>query len=426
MRYLASLVITVLILTGAAMPAAAESSKYAALVVNAETGAILHQRNASAQRYPASLTKMMTLYLTFDALEKGKIKMNTYLRASERAASQPPLGLDLQEGQQISVRDAINALVVKSANDVAVVLAEGVGGSEWQFARMMTAKARELGMSNTTFMNASGLHNPQQVTTAVDLAKLAIALQRDFPQYYSMMSTLRFTYKGVKYETHNRVTKNYPGATGGKTGYVNASGFNLVTTAKRGNMNLVGVVLGGVTYKKRDAQMVSLLNNAFARGNTTTAVAKAPAAPQTTQQMAQAAPAAAPIAKAAVAPQKEVTEAPAKRPIVVARKMEKLEKTSYRSKKGKAREQSSAATPRNWAVQVGQFRKEQQANAAVNRAKSIAGDALDSAKVSVSRTGSKGRIHTAKLANLTENEAKSACSALRAAQSACRVVRMYN
>lgn len=422
MRYLIGLTISFLILVSAAvMPAAAESSKYAALVVNAETGAILHQRNASAQRYPASLTKMMTLYLTFDALEKGQLKMNTYLRASDRAASQPPLGLDMREGQQISVRDAINALVVKSANDVAVVLAEGVGGSEWQFARMMTAKARELGMSNTTFMNASGLHNPQQVTTAVDLAKLAIALQRDFPQYYPMMSTLRFTYKGVKYETHNRVTKNYPGATGGKTGYVNASGFNLVTTAKRGGTNLVGVVLGGVTYKKRDVQMVSLLNNAFARagGATTSVAAKAPAA-QTTKQLAQAAPAAAPIAQVAKAKEQPVSN---KR--VVARKMEKLEKTSYRTnKKGKnVRNESAAKLPRNWAVQVGQFRKEQQANAAVNRAKSIAGKHLEESKVSVSRSGSKGKVHTAKLANLTESEARSTCNALRAAQSACRVVR---
>ncbi len=253
------------LLMGGVVHAQPNSSKYAALIVNADNGTILHQRNANALRYPASLTKMMTLYMAFDAIESGKLRRNTMIRVSENAASQSPSKLGLREGQQISVNDAIMGLIIKSANDAAVVLAEAIGGSEWQFARQMTAKARELGMSNTTFKNASGLPNPQQVSTAVDLAKLAIALKRDYPDFFPMFAAKSFYFRGERIETHNRVVKNYKGATGLKTGYVNASGFNLVTTATRGKVNLVGVVMGGVTSKKRDAQMVSLLDNGFAK-----------------------------------------------------------------------------------------------------------------------------------------------------------------
>lgn len=433
----------------AAAPSYAQtnSSKYAALVVNAETGAILHQRNAKAKRYPASLTKMMTLYLTFDALEKGKLSMNTYLRVSDRAASQPPMSLDLREGEKITVKDAIYSLVVKSANDAAVVLAEGVGGSEWQFARMMTAKARDLGMENTTFMNASGLHNPGQVSTAVDLAKLAIAMQRDFPEYYPIMAQKRFTRKGVRYETHNRVTKNYKGATGGKTGYINASGFNLVTTARRGGTNLVGVVLGGVTGKKRDAQMISLLDNAFARagsGQSYAAVKPAeqpvpsskPAPAAKPQQVASLA--ATPIPAQTVAKPAEASDAPVpvKRPVTMTRKVERIEKTSVKSRKvsdvtptAKPQQQltlSQVEKDRIWAIQVGKFRQEQQAIQAVAHAMDIAGSTLSASRVSFTRTGAGGKTHSAKLANLTEQEARSACNAMREQQSSCRVIRLYN
>lgn len=377
-----------------ALPAYAEinSSKYAALIVNADNGTILHQRNANALRYPASLTKMMTLYLAFEAVESGKLRPNTMLRVSANAASQSPLKLGLREGQQISVRDAMMGLIIKSANDAAVVLAEAVGGTEWQFSRQMTAKARELGMNNTTFKNASGLPNPQQVSTAVDLAKLAIALKRDYPDFFPMFAAKSFNFRGARIETHNRVTKNYRGATGLKTGYVNASGFNLVTTATRNNVNLVGVVLGGVTAKKRDAQMISLLDNGFAKLGVT-------------QQYTNA-----------NTERKQVASAAKKQP-------QKKEVAQRNQKK----EQKFAEIKRNraWAIQVGKYKRERDAINAVAHAMDLAGDHLESSKVSFTRNKAK-RLHTAKLANLTESQARNACSALRSARESCQVVRLYN
>lgn len=238
-------------------------SKYAALIVNADNGVVLYQESAGEYRYPASLTKLMTLYLTFQALERGKLKMNKFLPVSARAAGQPPSKMGLARGDNISVRDAILSLVIKSANDVAVVLAEAVGGSEWQFALMMNRTAKKLGMDHTNFRNASGLHDPRQKTTAYDLAKLAIALKRDYPQYYSFFNRTEFTYKGRTQATHNYVVKKYRGADGLKTGYVNASGYNLVTSATRDGYHLVGVVMGGRTSRTRDAHMMKLLDQIF-------------------------------------------------------------------------------------------------------------------------------------------------------------------
>jgi D-alanyl-D-alanine carboxypeptidase len=242
---------------------AAGTERYAALIVDANTGTVLHQENAGKLRYPASLTKMMTLYLAFEALDKGRITMDQMLTVSSFAASRPRMNMGLRSGEKISVRDAILSLIVRSANDTAVVLAEAIGGNEPIFARNMTMRAQSLGMANTVFRNASGLPDNSQRTTAFDLARLAIALRRDYPQYYSLFSRTNFTYKGHVWEGHNRLTSNYPGADGLKTGFVNASGFNLVTSAKRGNAKLVGVVMGGETAKARDRRMVKLLDYYF-------------------------------------------------------------------------------------------------------------------------------------------------------------------
>lgn len=242
-----------------------DTYKKASLVIDAESGAILHQENAGAIRYPASLTKVMTLYLTFEALKKGKLDMDQELYVSEKAASQPRTNLELAEGDRITVREAILSLIVHSANDAAVVLAEAVSGSEWQFARAMTAKARKLGMDNTTFQNASGLHDAAQRTTAVDMAKLAVAVQRNFPEYYPLFSTTEFNFRGQSLTSHNRVTKNYDGAEGLKTGYVNASGFNLVTAAVKNGKRIVGVVLGGKSAPHRDHKMMALLDYGFSK-----------------------------------------------------------------------------------------------------------------------------------------------------------------
>jgi D-alanyl-D-alanine carboxypeptidase len=238
--------------------------RYAALVVDASTGKVIYQKNAGSLRYPASLTKMMTLYLTFDALRSGYLKINSSLPVSAKAAAQPQTNISLKPGEYLPVKLAIESLVVRSANDSAVVLAEAIGKTEWNFALMMTQKARELGMKHTIFRNPSGLPDAAQHTTAYDMARLAIALRRDFPDYYHYFKTSEFTHKGVRYTGHNRVMARYDGVDGVKTGYIRASGFNLVTSARKDGMNLVAVVMGGRTAQARDDEMISLLNRSFA------------------------------------------------------------------------------------------------------------------------------------------------------------------
>ncbi len=219
--------------------------RYADLVMDPVTGEVLHQDSPDARRHPASLTKMMTLYLLFDALQKGRITMDDRMPVSALAASQPQTNIALDQGDSVPVETAIKAIVVRSANDVAVVVAEALGGTEDHFADMMNAKAKALGMTKTHFENANGLPNDNQYTTARDMAKLGIALKRDFPQYYPYFSTREFSWQGVSYYTHNRVMLRYAGVDGIKTGYIGNSGFNLVTSVTRGGRPLVGVVMGG-------------------------------------------------------------------------------------------------------------------------------------------------------------------------------------
>lgn len=238
--------------------------KYAAVVVDASAGRILYEKNAEAIRHPASLTKMMTLYLLFDALKKGKLNENDTIVFSNKAASQPATNIFSKPGDRIPVKTAIQALVVRSANDVAMAVAEKLGGTEFNFALMMNKKARELGMNKTVYYNPSGLPDARQVTTAIDLAKLSIALRRDFPDYYDYFQTRSFSHAGRTYETHNRVVLNYKGADGLKTGYIRDSGFNLATSASRGNDRLVGVVMGGSSASLRDAEMMDMLDRTFA------------------------------------------------------------------------------------------------------------------------------------------------------------------
>jgi D-alanyl-D-alanine carboxypeptidase len=237
--------------------------KYSAIVVEAGTGAVLFEKYATEQRFPASLTKMMTLYLLFDELEAGRLSLDSRLAVSSRAASQPPSKLGLAPGSTIDVDSAIKALVVNSANDVAVVVAEAVSGTEAKFALKMTEKAQSLGMKRTLFKNASGLPNPTQKTTARDLATLSRRLMRDFPQYYPYFSTVRFTWNERTYLTHNSLVRTYPGAEGLKTGYTRVSGFNLATSAERDGRKLVGVVMGGRSVRSRDQHMKDILDSAF-------------------------------------------------------------------------------------------------------------------------------------------------------------------
>ena len=233
--------------TGAAL-----AEKYAAIVIDADTQEVLHARNADEARYPASLTKVMTLYMLFDALKAGELSLDSRLTVSRYAASQAPSNLKLKSGSTITVRDAINALITKSANDVAVVVAERLGRTETRFAQLMTVKAHALGMENTRFVNASGLPDTRQLSTAQDLAILAKAMLTDHADYYHYFATESFSWGGRTYRNHNELLGSVDGVDGIKTGYTRASGFNLMASAKRDGHRVIAVMLGGSTSKARD------------------------------------------------------------------------------------------------------------------------------------------------------------------------------
>lgn len=243
-------------------PAQAQS-RYASVVIDADTGQVLHDRFADAPRYPASITKVMTLYLLFEAIEQGRVRRDEWLPVSARAAGMPPSKLGLSAGGAIRVDDAIRALVVRSANDASVVIAERLAGSEEAFADLMTARAQQLGMRSTRFANASGLPDNRQMTTARDLARLAIAIRRDFPQEWAYFQTPHMVWAGQLIGNHNRLLGRVPGVDGLKTGYTRASGFNLATTAERNGRRIVAVVMGGSSGAARDAHMADLVEAAF-------------------------------------------------------------------------------------------------------------------------------------------------------------------
>lgn len=235
------------------------------ITIDAETGEVLSSSGADILRYPASLTKVMTLYITFDALEKGLIKLDDELPVSRTAANRSPSKLGLRPGSTIDVKTCIMALIVKSANDCATVLAEGLGYSEENFAKTMTRVSRELGMKNTTFKNASGLPNRQQKTTARDMALLAAAMYHHFPQYYKWFSETKFTYQGKTIYTHNYVLKKFEGADGLKTGFTNAAGFNIITSAERDGHRVIAVTMGHNTAKERDKKVVQMMSKGLSK-----------------------------------------------------------------------------------------------------------------------------------------------------------------
>jgi len=268
-----------------------DPQKDAALIIDGRTGATLYARNEDAKRYPASLTKMMTLYMVFDALKAGKVTMDTPLKVSAHATMQKPTKLYLKKGETIPLETAIKAIVVLSANDVASTIAENLGGSEPAFAQMMTERAHQLGMKNTRYFNASGLPDARQVTTAEDLAILARHVAYDYPQYFHYFSTVSFTWKGTPHITHNNLIGKYEGADGIKTGYTGASGFNLVSSVVRGGEHVIGVVMGGYTARARDREMIRLLDQTFDRAQTNpTLLARAQVPWQQIAQNTKAAP----------------------------------------------------------------------------------------------------------------------------------------
>lgn len=276
-----------LILPQAALAKGGGNPRYASIVMDADTGQILSQSGADSTRHPASLVKMMTLLMAFESIEGGKLRLNDRVTISRKATQVIPSKLGLDAGSSIRVEDAIYALVTKSANDVAVALAERIGGTESHFAVMMNRKAKEIGMTRTRFMNASGLHHPQQVSTARDMAKLARYILTDHPRYYHYFSTRLFTYQGVTHRNHNRLMEKYDGMDGFKTGYIQPSGFNLVASARHGNRRLIGVVFGGRSANSRNAHMAALLDRGFATLGPEILTAKAPLPARKPDQPAQ-------------------------------------------------------------------------------------------------------------------------------------------
>jgi D-alanyl-D-alanine carboxypeptidase len=275
--WLSLLLVAALAMTPTTAPLVAQSSdnaRYAAIVVDAESGEVLFSRYADSRRFPASITKVMTLYLTFEALSEGKVKLDDVLTVSSHAASQPPSKLGLSSGQTISLDNAMRATAVRSANDMAVAIAEHVGGSESRFAARMTAKARELGMNQTQYVNANGLPDSRQITSARDLSILARAVMRDYPQYYRYFGLHDWAYNGREYRNTNGLLRGGNGYDGMKTGYTNASGYNLAASSVRDGKRLITIVLGGRTTASRNAHVAALMDTGFdverarARGET--------------------------------------------------------------------------------------------------------------------------------------------------------------
>src|SRR5262245_25314690 len=311
------------------LPHAIASDKHAAFLMDVNSGQILYQSAADQPRYPASLAKLMTLYLVFERLEQGRLDDRTKLKISAHASAAAPSKLDLEPGEEIAVGDAVKALVTKSANDVAVALAEHIAGSEERFARLMTEKAQQIGMAATTFRNASGLPDPEQVTTARDMATLALRLMDDFPKRYALFATRTFTYKSETFRNHNSLLFHYQGTDGLKTGYTRASGFNLVASVRRGRRHVLGVVFGGSTAAARNTTMRALLNIGLLKGaseqtrrrSVVAAVASAPSKATRAEALAlrhpaPAAEAAPPRPAAAPAPRLEMVQV---RPLLVSR-----------------------------------------------------------------------------------------------------------
>ncbi len=391
--------------------------KYAAIVIDAQTGYVLHAHDPDGLRHPASLTKLMTLFMIFEAMDQRRIGFDTRWRISAEAASQDPTKLGLQAGQTIGVREVVLGLITKSANDAAVVAAEGLAGDEDTFALRMTQRARRLGMSRTTFKNASGLPDPGQFTSAADMAKLARAIMRSFPQHYPLFSTTHFTYGGITHQSHNRFMDWYDGADGLKTGYIRASGFNLAASATRNGRRLIGVVLGGQSPGWRDDRMGELLDASFARRAPSRSLpeiqqASAPAPMRTPTQPVT-------LASAPVLTPPPVSAAPAQPSAANGQTGITLTAPPAAARNTASR----APAPRpGWSIQVGAFADVGQARRAAEAAKRLAPTALRSAAIDVQRVGGSGKdadLLRARLSGLEPNSARDACRILLQRRQGC-------
>ena len=382
----------------------------AAIVMDADSGAVLYAEGADRRVYPASLTKMMTLYMVFEALESGRLKLRERIRISRRAAGMPPSRLGLRAGQSLTVEQAILALVTKSANDVAVAVAERLAGTEWRFAKRMTAKAQALGMRRTTFRNASGLPNSRQRTTVRDMALLARALVRDFPRYYRYFSRRSFVFKGRRFGNHNRLLGRYAGLDGVKTGYIRASGFNLAASAARNGRRVIAVVAGGRTARARDRRVAELLDLGFRRLESRL-VASAPRPRPRPGGIALAS-----LADAAPMPAELAYPIPEmRRRTPIARKPAV---TPVVARGGRTR-----SVERFYGVQVGAYLRAKQARKIAYRARKLAPDILLDANIAVSKRRGRNRtFYRARIVGLTLADAREACRVLESRRQDCLVV----
>ncbi len=381
-----------------AEPAAAQigSSRYSSIVIDARSGAALSAASPDELRHPASLTKMMTLYMTFEALREGRITRNQSIPVSARAAAMPPSKLGLVAGGRITVEQAILALITRSANDAASALGEFLGGSESRFAQMMTLRARGLGMSRTTFRNASGLPDWAQVSTARDMARLGQRLITDFPREYQLFATQQFRFGRNTIRNHNRILTDYDGADGIKTGYIQDSGFNLVASALRSNVRLIGVVFGGANPSERNAHMMALLDRGFDRmGVPTSAYASnRPSRMPALVASAQAAPPRRPVARRQAATSRQAAARTPARP-------------------------SRTAAASRWVVQVGAFRTAAAARNAATAAARRMGEPASAVRIQEIRVRNV-RQYRAQVVGLTQVEATRACS--RQNRNQCAVI----
>jgi len=385
----------------------------AMLVIDAESGQELEAASADEQRHPASLTKIMTLYLAFEALDSGKLKLGDRMPVSVHAMSMSPSKLGVHAGTNLAVRDAIMGLITRSANDAAVVIAEQLAGDETTFAQTMTQKARQLGMTNTTFRNASGLPDPAQVTTARDLATLAKAMLRDFPHYYPLFSVQEYVFGGRPLRNHNQMLGWYPGLDGIKTGYINASGFNLVTSAMRDGRRLIGVVLGGSTPSDRDAAMGDALDRGFERAATLKLAQYRPAKPP-----AGAKYTAINFAPGAVIP----GEAP--RTTLTARAAAPSSASAEFDSRTPAAGDANVEGAK-WAIQLGAFGSSQQAAQQVQRAMTLLPDLRSAARATIDTVPNNGKMmHRVRLTNLDEQRAIKSCKRLEQAHVACAPINL--
>jgi D-alanyl-D-alanine carboxypeptidase len=397
----------------------------ASIVLDADTGQVLSEDNADAETYPASLTKMMTLYLTFEALNTGRLRLDQLLPVSVNAASKEPTKLGLRAGDSVAVQDLILGIVTRSANDAAAVLAEGIAGSEPAFAEMMNRKAQQLGMTRTFYDNASGLPDPLQHTTARDTAQLALALYHDFPREYRYFSTREFDFRGTMIYGHDHLLDWYPGADGIKTGFIDASGFNLATSAVRDGHRLIGVVLGGHSASSRDRQMAALLDQGFAEiGVPPVAIAPVAVARAVVHRPPPPSGPPLPVSISSALAAAEPYQPARAKPGLLRRAAARLAAHLSPVEKAEAAVlPHSAAPPDRWGIELGAYRTRYTAEKLGRFAASLPVARGKPLQIIDPGRAAKGRLYRARLLDFTPREAEIACAQLHRKRIDCFVVR---